>query len=390
MDPRRLRHYADHSGRPAPQPRRSVDGFLAPSRSLPTVKLNHPARPIKPSPRPIVATSSRPRPVAQSLPVVPVRPIARNQTLPQRDWATTHSKTRSSHLNWRQVAVPLACLGLVVLSVIVWQRHGKATGQVESLQTHTSNQPAQKLATSVSLPTADGLAAYKSSIQSIFNNNPLVRATVITVNLKTGQKVQLGSSDPYTAASTAKLLTAVTYFLQIEKGTATLDQVMSNGQTAQYNLQQMVVQSDNDCWTVLNDYLTHTKLSQTASSIGMKAYDPDNNVLTANDIALLLQQLYDGTLINNTNRQMLLGWMEAANYRDDIVAAVPSGYTVYHKVGVVDDVLHDAAIITKDDEALELVVYTDGGGSYETDAREAMMHDITKAALAAYFKTDAN
>lgn len=390
MDPRRLRH---DIGRSTPRPQQSVDGFLPPSRSLPPVRARIPAakvvprRPIEPiqrpvPPRPAAPVASHPAPIKQQPAAI---------SLPQRNWETlSQPSAKRRPLRWRYVMVPLACLGLAVLSFIIWQhRSGAEVASVQN-KVDTPTSQAKKLTTVVpaTLPTTDGLATYKAAIQAVFDANPDIRATVITVNLKTGQKVQLGSTEPYTAASTAKLLTAVTYFLQVEKGAASLDKIMSNGQSAQYNLQQMIVLSDNDCWTVLNKYLTHAKLSAEATAIGMTAYDPDNNVLAANDTALLLQQLYDGKLINQANREMLLGWMEKANYRENIVAAVPAGYTVYHKVGILDDLLHDAAIITKGDEALELVIYTDGGGTYESDAQVNMMHSITTAALAAYFKAE--
>ena len=359
MDPRRIRH---DIGRPAPRPRQSVDGFLAPSRSLPPVRARVPVSK-----------------------VVPRQPVA--TALPQRNWESlAQPPTKRWFLRARYVITPVLCLVLVILGSIIWQHRGGAEVASAQGKIDASTSQAKKVAAvSPTLPTADGLATYKAAVQAVFNANPDIRTTVITVNLKTGQKVQLGSTEPYTAASTAKLLTAATYFLEVEKGSASLDTIMSNGQTAQYDLQQMIVLSDNDCWTVLNTYLTHTKLSAEATAIGMLAYDPDDNILTANDMALLLQQLYDGSLINQADRTMLLGWMQTANYRDYIVAAVPTGYTVYHKVGALDDLLHDAAIITKGDEALELVIYTDGGDTYETDAQTSMMHSITTAALAAYF-----
>lgn len=389
MDPRRFRHDIN---RPAPRPHQSVDGFLPPSRSLPSVKARQsaakvvPLRPVEAVRRPGMA-----RPIAPAAPrPVPDR-TSPATTLPQRNWeAIAERSTHRRSVKWRYVLVPLACLSLVVGGFAIWHHRGSNNELVaaQSPVGLAANQTTKLATLPNTLPTANGLATYKTAVQSIFSANPNVRATVITVNLKTGQKLQLGSTNPYTAASTAKLLTAVTYFAQAQKGAVSLDTVMSNGQTAQYNLQQMIVLSDNDAWTLLNSYLTHAKLISQAKTIGMTAYDPDNNVLTADDMARLLQQLYNGTLINQTNRDMLMGWMQKANYRNYIVADVPDGYTVYHKVGVVDDLLHDVAIITKGDEALELVIYTDGGETYQTDTQANMIQGITTAALAAYFKTD--
>ena len=65
--------------------------------------------------------------------------------------------------------------------------------------------------------------------------------------------------------------------------------------------------------------------------------------------------------------------------------ALPAGVTVSHKYGLLDDELHDAAILSASAGSYVLVVYTKGTGLADVPQRTAVIHDITKAVTAALF-----
>ena len=103
--------------------------------------------------------------------------------------------------------------------------------------------------------------------------------------------------------------------------------------------------------------------------------------MTATDISSLLTKLHDVKLLNTSNTRLLLSYMKDADsdYSQYIVAAVPSGVTVYHKVGWLSDRVHDAAIITDGTHSYVLVIFTKANdGNYNETAGEQVFHQLTQ------------
>lgn len=103
-------------------------------------------------------------------------------------------------------------------------------------------------------------AALDSEINQIISNNKDITFGISIQYLNTGQVHNYGVTEAMTAASVTKVLTAVDYYKQVELGHKKLDTVMSNGQTAQRNIEQMIVVSSNDAWHTLNEDLTYQQL----------------------------------------------------------------------------------------------------------------------------------
>jgi beta-lactamase class A len=228
------------------------------------------------------------------------------------------------------------------------------------------------------------IAAMGSQINSVLSQNQGVDISVTVTNLKNGQSQSYGPVVPYEAASVAKLITATDFLHQVENGQESLNEHLEDGNTASYDLRQMIVMSDNNAWQSLNDELTLTNLGQYASSIGIADYNLSDNTLETNDIALLLQKLYGNKLLGKSDTNLLLGYMKIANEAGFIVPAVPKGVTVYHKAGVLDDRIHDAAIIADPNNPVALVIFTNGHGAGDDSARTAAIQSITKDVLTAY------
>lgn len=267
---------------------------------------------------------------------------------------------------WLMVLVILGFAGHVA-----WTKHVAA----EDL---AAQQTAAQAAAVAKQKTAD----FDSQVNQLIAANPLDTISVAVA----GDNVALhtlGSPATFDGASTGKLLTAADLLTHVEHGTASLTQQI-DGQTADDWLAKMIINSDNNAWVELNDFLTHPDLAAYASSVGFNNYDPGTNTFTSTDMAVLLQKLYSGKLLTPAGRDLLLGYMSRANYRQYIVAAVPSGYTVYHKIGFDDDTLNDTAIIIHNGHYLALAIYSNGNGSYDQANRTDLMHAITKDAIGAF------
>lgn len=226
------------------------------------------------------------------------------------------------------------------------------------------------------LPTAS------ADMNQAINNDPSLEAAASLIDLDNGKEYDAGlSSTVFQAASTAKVLAAVDYLHEVEQGDATLAQNMG-GVSAQQELKQMIEVSDNTAWLNINEFLGSQQESY-AHSIGLSSYTGDDgyNTLTSAEEASLLEQLYQGKLINSTHRALLYSYMSNTNSTNLIQAALPDSATVYHKYGQLGGELHDAAIVTSQGHHFVLVIYTKNPDNTadDYDGQVALIHAITTA-----------
>jgi beta-lactamase class A len=198
---------------------------------------------------------------------------------------------------------------------------------------------------------------------------------VAVTSLDSGQHYTYGDTAPYIGASTTKVLTGVFFLHQLEAGKYTLRQTIGT-RNAAAALNAMLVQSDNEAWTAFLAKLGRSNLQTYAQSIGMTSYNAKDNKISITDMALLLQKLHDGELLNQTNTNLLLSHMQKS-IRSYIGPGVGTGYTVYHKAGWLDDRLMDAAIVTSNSHKFVLVIYSKAyTGNYDFGAGSILFKNI--------------
>jgi beta-lactamase class A len=217
--------------------------------------------------------------------------------------------------------------------------------------------------------------------QLIASHSGLDVGTSIT-DLKTGKSYQYGDTSAYTAASVNKLVTAFGFIHKVEQGQATMQDTVG-GYTAQEQIRKMLVNSDNTAWKsfYVASILPCSAQNTYAHELGLTSYDCVSNAVNAADINTLLTKLYNKQLLNAEHTDLVLGYMKQANYRQYIVAAVPTSLTVYHKVGFLEDRVHDAAIIDDGKHAYVLVIFTKTKSTiYPMTSGTELIHSITSNA----------
>ncbi len=223
-------------------------------------------------------------------------------------------------------------------------------------------------------------AGLDAKINGIIAANPEYQIGVALMDLSggsTSQEIhQYGVESPFEAASTAKVLAAEAFYHLVETGAASLDDVLG-AYPADFQLQAMIQQSDNDSWSLIMDAVGHEELTDYANSLGV-AYTPESNTLTTADMARILAGLYSGALLNAVDTEQLLSTMQNTNDETLIPAAVPAGVSVYHKYGELAGELHDAAILDKGGHAFVLVVYTKGDDLGSVPERTGIIHEVTE------------
>jgi beta-lactamase class A len=145
----------------------------------------------------------------------------------------------------------------------------------------------------------------------------------------------------------------------------------------------MINSSKNDSWLLLMQVIGFPRLTEYAAAIGIN-YDPTRNLLTPMEMAILLMKLYSGDLISAEHAAELLGYMQQTNYEELIPPAGPAGLTVYHKYGIVYGYMHDVAVLTSDDAAYSLVIYTDD--PYGRQGRIDVIRQLTREICFSLFK----
>lgn len=201
-------------------------------------------------------------------------------------------------------------------------------------------------------------------------------------NVKTGEVTTYGATSQFVAASTEKVLSAITYYHLVERGVLSLDDTVGP-YPASYQLQQMINQSNNDSWNAINEAVGgNDELQAYAKSIGLH-YNVDGNLMSAADMATLLTKLYTGKLLNANHTKTLLSYMQHTNDETLIPSVLPSGLTIHHKYGELVDgttnVLHDAAVVTDGSNTYAIVIYTDGKTGVA--ARAEVVQQIARVAL---------
>jgi beta-lactamase class A len=264
----------------------------------------------------------------------------------------------------------------VVLVVFAVFRHMPAP-TVKHIELSTS--AAQKTTTQ-QVTTVTPLSSVVAEMNQVINADPDSLTTAATlIDLDTGQQYDAGATGTlFKAASTAKVLAAVDYLHEVEEGQATLTQDI-DGTSAEQLINQMIEVSDDQAWTDINDFLGDQQQTY-ATSIGLSSFTGgEYNTMTAADEAKLLAELYEGKLINATDRSLLYSYMANTTSTNLIQAALPSDATVYHKYGQLWGYLNDAAIVSYQGHHFALVIFTNNtdGTTDEYTDQVTLMHSIT-------------
>jgi beta-lactamase class A len=220
----------------------------------------------------------------------------------------------------------------------------------------------------------------QSIISSVIDNNKQYQIGVALENISTNQVQTYGLNVPFEAASTSKVIMACAYYHLVEKKQASLDTLLGS-YSASYQIREMVNDSDNDSWALIENAVGDDELEAYSQSIGI-GYAVDGNLLSPSDMAKFLDELYKGKVLNAVDTKQLLSYMQNTNDESLIPGAVPSDVTVYHKYGLLGGKLHDVAILVKGKSAYVLTIYTnDDSGLASIDSRTDVIHQITKAAI---------
>ncbi|MDP2286113.1 MAG: serine hydrolase [Pseudohongiella sp.] len=212
----------------------------------------------------------------------------------------------------------------------------------------------------------------------------------------------LGSQASFPPASTIKLLLIAALMQKVDRGIMTLDTqvaieaddvvggmgiLQTESVPQQVTLRRLaeltVTISDNTATNVLVDVVGYDAMAALADQLGLRtmqfgrkmfeAAQPPikDNVITAGDALILLDQLYRGTFLSPASTQQVLDWMSAQTVKSKIGAGIPAGVPVAHKTGENGPVSHDIGYLLIPGHEVAMVFFAET--STTTDFAMAQM-----------------
>ena len=185
---------------------------------------------------------------------------------------------------------------------------------------------------------------------------------VVDLSNRGYSNVMYNADTQFTSASTYKIFVAYAMIHDVETGRRTWSSSI-NGTTWDTCLSRMIVNSDNACPEAYLVSIGYSSFNEIVQSLGVSdqtVLHPYDMRTTAGDLAMILQKLYRGELMSEENKNKLLDLMSQQIYRQGIPTGIGDSGVVYDKVGFLDGLLHDAAIVHTDAGDYVLVVMTNG------------------------------
>ena len=206
--------------------------------------------------------------------------------------------------------------------------------------------------------TDTGLAAL---MQNYASSHPGTYGIALTELSGSSRHATYNGDTQFITASTYKLFVAYSSLLRVESGEWQWSDQIEGGYDLATCFNRMIELSDNACASALLTKIGFKAITNEAHAIGATSttfLDSNGIESTAADEALLLSELQTGQILSQqSDRDMWISAMEQNVYRQGIPKGIP-GSVVADKVGFLDGLLHDAAIVYSPTGTYVLVILT--------------------------------
>lgn len=175
------------------------------------------------------------------------------------------------------------------------------------------------------------------------------------------RRASYNDSKQFITASTYKLFVAYSTLKRVEAGTWQWSDQISGGRDLTKCFDDMIVKSDNACAEALLQKIGFRPITSEMKALGLNQTTflvGDSPLTTSGDLAIFLATLESGQMLTQPSRDRLLDAMKRNIYRQGIPAGVNG--QVADKVGFLDGLLHDAAIVYSPQATYVLTIMTDG------------------------------
>lgn len=191
----------------------------------------------------------------------------------------------------------------------------------------------------------------------VFETNSDIDFAITVYDLKTDLVFGFNDEEAQHAASITKVLTGAYLLLQVEEGKIKLNEPMGV-YNVEFNLKQMVNQSNTIAWEMIDDRLGIKTQNEFANSLGLKTVNFRENLMSPRDAAKLFAKLYKEEILSEPYQRKLFSYMQNTETENLIPPAIPKGIPLYHKTGLYEGEVHDVAIIDHPTKPFILVLFS--------------------------------
>ena len=217
--------------------------------------------------------------------------------------------------------------------------------------------------------------------------------------------VDVSGDEPFVSASIIKLAILGTLLDQAQSGVLSLDDsvtvdpsdvvggtgvIQTSGAGGSYTYRQlaayMIQDSDNIATNLIidavgmpavNEYARGIGLTQTVLNRRMMEFSTDvENYTSANDVARMLQLIYQGKLVSPDASEFALDLLKGQHDGAGLLEGLPAGSVFAHKTGTLDGVFNDGGIVLASNPYVMVVLSSDA----ERSQAQACMVDVAQAA----------
>jgi beta-lactamase class A len=281
-----------------------------------------------------------------------------------------HLRPRVPVITWPSIFTKqrLAMAGMAVVALIV---SVTAVHIMSSPKTSTASAESSSVAQTTPTPTPSAqvtMVAEETSLQQLLATFIRTYQTdgkynIVVKDLSTGATASINPDESYMSASLYKLFVADQIYHMIDTKQLTYADLAGggSGNTIGGCLDLMITISDNTCGRALGSILGWGAQNPALASEGFTETDLTTPQQTsARDVALLLDDLYTGTLDSPASNASFMNLLKNQKVNDRLPQGLPAGTVIAHKTGNLDNVVHDAGIVFGPKTNYEVVVMSGG------------------------------
>ena len=202
----------------------------------------------------------------------------------------------------------------------------------------------------------------------------------VLINEQSGEVITTNESRIFTSASLYKLFLTYAILEQVDAGVLSLQDQMADGATIDDYLTSTITVSANEPakelahligWENIETFIHEQGFVSTSFNPYLEYdgiyYNGDLETTPA-EVAFLLERLLEGELLSEASTKYFLGLLGNQQLVYALNTGLSSEVTFAHKTGLLDDVSHDAGILSMDGQNYIVAVLTDGWLNATDDA----------------------
>ena len=202
----------------------------------------------------------------------------------------------------------------------------------------------------------------------------------VLINEQTGEAITTNESRIFTSASLYKLFLTYAILEQVDAGVLSLQDQMADGATIDDYLTSTITVSANEPakelahligWENIETFIHEQGFVSTSFNPYLEYdgiyYNGDLETTPA-EVAFLLERLLEGEFLSEASTKYFLGLLGNQQLVYALNTGLSSDVTFAHKTGLLDDVSHDAGILSMDGQNYIVAVLTDAWLNATDDA----------------------